>query len=217
MRVGFIGLGNMGLGMASNLLAKGANLTVHNRSQNKVDELAAKGAGRAGSIADLTTEELLEFLPDSLSQGNVTIFEGFFNDPVSISVANEVGATLYIADIGDGEVERLVYNAGSYSRSSPVAVNQPSLVSATTVGGLVWVMDSGSKILQYFSDDLSQQGSLNASYIFRTPHVMTAGSGAGDIWIGDNGTHEVVQIVNPDSVGATIAGFNFIEDIIVNR
>ena len=55
MRVGFIGLGNMGLGMASNLLAKGANLTVHNRSQNKVDELAAKGASRAGSIADLTT------------------------------------------------------------------------------------------------------------------------------------------------------------------
>ncbi|MCH7520468.1 MAG: hypothetical protein IIB42_02055 [Candidatus Marinimicrobia bacterium] len=169
------------------------------------------------SIANLTINDLLEFLPDTLSQGNATIFESFLNGPVSISVVDEVEATLYIADISDDEVERLVYNAGSYSRSSPVAVNQPSLVSATTVGGLVWVMDSNSKILQYFSDDLTQQGSLNANYIFRTPHVMTAGSGAGDIWIGDNGTHEVVQIVNPDSVGATIAGFNFIEDIIVNR
>lgn len=169
------------------------------------------------NIANLTTNDLLEFLPDSLSQGNVNIFDGVFNAPTQISSANEVGATLYIADINDGEVERLVYSAGSYSRSSPVAVNQPSLVSATTVGGLVWVMDSDSKILQYFSEDLSQQGSLTANYIFRLPHVMTAGNGAGDIWIGDNGNHEVVQIVNPDSVGATIGGFNFVEDIIVNR
>jgi 3-hydroxyisobutyrate dehydrogenase-like beta-hydroxyacid dehydrogenase len=54
MRVGFIGLGNMGLGMANNLLAKGADLTVHNRSQNKEDELVSGGAHRAGSVADLT-------------------------------------------------------------------------------------------------------------------------------------------------------------------
>ena len=54
MRVGFIGLGNMGLGMAGNLLVKGTDLTVHNRSQDKVDELAARGATRAASVADLT-------------------------------------------------------------------------------------------------------------------------------------------------------------------
>ncbi len=169
------------------------------------------------SIANLTINDLLEFLPDTLSLGNATIFASFLDGPVSISVANEVDATLYIADINSGEVERLVYNAGSYSRSFPVAIIQPSLVSATTVGGLVWVMDSNSHILQYFSEDLSLQGSLTANYIFRLPHVMTPDNVTSSIWIGDNGNSEVVQIVSPDSVGAIIGGFLRIEDIVVNR
>ncbi|MBI4306726.1 MAG: NAD(P)-dependent oxidoreductase [Chloroflexi bacterium] len=54
MRVGFIGLGNMGLGMANNLLKGGIDLTVWNRSQPKADELVARGAREAASPAELT-------------------------------------------------------------------------------------------------------------------------------------------------------------------
>jgi 3-hydroxyisobutyrate dehydrogenase-like beta-hydroxyacid dehydrogenase len=51
MRVGFIGLGLMGSGIARNLLAAGHDLLVWNRSPGKADELVAEGATVAPSIA----------------------------------------------------------------------------------------------------------------------------------------------------------------------
>ncbi len=52
MKVGFIGLGIMGSRMAANLLRRGYELTVWNRSRPKVDELARVGAHPAGSPAE---------------------------------------------------------------------------------------------------------------------------------------------------------------------
>lgn len=52
MHIGFIGLGNMGSAMAANLIAAGHDVTVYNRSREKVDALAAKGAHPAGSVAE---------------------------------------------------------------------------------------------------------------------------------------------------------------------
>ena len=43
MRVDFIGLGHMGIGMAANLLAAGHTLTVYNRTPAKAEPLIAKG------------------------------------------------------------------------------------------------------------------------------------------------------------------------------
>ncbi len=54
MRVGFIGLGNMGLPMAANLLKAGFALTVYNRTRSRAEELAALGASIADSPAELT-------------------------------------------------------------------------------------------------------------------------------------------------------------------
>ncbi len=49
MKVAFIGLGTMGAGMAKNILKAGHELTVHNRSRQKEEPLAAEGAARAQS------------------------------------------------------------------------------------------------------------------------------------------------------------------------
>jgi 3-hydroxyisobutyrate dehydrogenase len=49
MNVAFIGLGTMGRGMAMNILKAGHELTVHNRSREKEESFAAKGARRADS------------------------------------------------------------------------------------------------------------------------------------------------------------------------
>lgn len=49
MKISYIGLGKMGRPMAQNLLRKGFDLTVVNRSQAKVAEMAAQGA-HAGTI-----------------------------------------------------------------------------------------------------------------------------------------------------------------------
>lgn len=52
MKVGFIGLGHMGAGMAANLLAAGHQVTVYNRTPAKAEGLIAKGAKPAANIAD---------------------------------------------------------------------------------------------------------------------------------------------------------------------
>ena len=66
LKVGFIGLGRMGLPMSRRLLAAGFDLTVHNRSQGKVQEIAREGAHAATSTAEITraADILLTCLPD---------------------------------------------------------------------------------------------------------------------------------------------------------
>jgi 3-hydroxyisobutyrate dehydrogenase-like beta-hydroxyacid dehydrogenase len=52
MKVGFVGLGNMGAAMAANLLKAGHEVTVHNRTASKADPLVKQGARYAAQIAD---------------------------------------------------------------------------------------------------------------------------------------------------------------------
>lgn len=56
MRVGFIGLGKMGSGMARNLLRAGHQVTVYNRSREKAEALTGDGAAIAASPADACRE-----------------------------------------------------------------------------------------------------------------------------------------------------------------
>lgn len=52
MRVGFIGLGRMGAGMAANLVKAGHDVTVFNRSRAKADEVVALGAKPAATVPE---------------------------------------------------------------------------------------------------------------------------------------------------------------------
>lgn len=53
MHIGFIGLGNMGLPMATNLLEAGLEVTVYNRTRSRAEQLESRGAGIADSIEQL--------------------------------------------------------------------------------------------------------------------------------------------------------------------
>ena len=55
-RVGFIGLGNMGLPMAQNILKGGFPLTVYNRTKEKATSLLEQGAKYANSPLELAAE-----------------------------------------------------------------------------------------------------------------------------------------------------------------
>lgn len=52
MRIGLIGLGQMGTGIAANLLKAGHELTVYNRTRAKAEAFASQGAKVADHIAD---------------------------------------------------------------------------------------------------------------------------------------------------------------------
>jgi len=53
MEIGFIGLGNLGLPIAENVLQKNQRLLVYNRTASKADPLVDKGAIRCNSIKEL--------------------------------------------------------------------------------------------------------------------------------------------------------------------
>ncbi|MDT5316562.1 MAG: hypothetical protein QOE74_5582 [Mycobacterium sp.] len=73
MDIGFIGLGNMGSGMAANLLKAGHGVAAYNRSQDKVDALVAQGARRAHTVAEACGgEAVISMLADDAAVEAVT-------------------------------------------------------------------------------------------------------------------------------------------------
>lgn len=55
MKIGFIGLGQMGAAMAANLVKAGHEVTVYNRTPAKAQALVAQGAKAAADVADACT------------------------------------------------------------------------------------------------------------------------------------------------------------------
>jgi 3-hydroxyisobutyrate dehydrogenase-like beta-hydroxyacid dehydrogenase len=72
MKIGFIGLGHMGSGMAANLVKAGHEVTVYNRSPAKSQVLAAQGAKIAHSVAEACQGEVvMTMLADDAAVENV--------------------------------------------------------------------------------------------------------------------------------------------------
>ena len=78
MKVGFIGVGNMGLPMARNLLRAGHSLVVHNRTPGRVEPLAAEGVSAAGSAVEAArdAEVVVTMLSDDEALRNVIFEQG---------------------------------------------------------------------------------------------------------------------------------------------
>jgi 3-hydroxyisobutyrate dehydrogenase-like beta-hydroxyacid dehydrogenase len=73
MKVGFIGLGSMGLPMATNLLKAGHDLIVYNRTRSRAEGLAKQGGRSAGSPREAATgvEVLISMLADDAAVESV--------------------------------------------------------------------------------------------------------------------------------------------------
>ncbi len=79
-KLGFIGLGIMGLPMAESLLKAGYSVAVFNRNRQKSEELASRGAKVAGSPAEVARLSQVIFLcvggSDSVCQVTESLLEG---------------------------------------------------------------------------------------------------------------------------------------------
>jgi 3-hydroxyisobutyrate dehydrogenase-like beta-hydroxyacid dehydrogenase len=84
MKVGFIGLGDMGSGMSASLLKAGHELAVYNRTSDKTRPLVEKGARKAASVADACKGDVvITMLADDSALESVT-----FNDA---GIVNNLG------------------------------------------------------------------------------------------------------------------------------
>ncbi|MGC2492836.1 NAD(P)-dependent oxidoreductase [Candidatus Binatus sp.] len=99
-KIGFVGLGAMGLPMATNLLAAGFHLTVYNRTASKAEPLVAKGALRADRAGDVAQPGgiVVSMLADdaavkALVTGPDAIAEHLAPDGIHISMSTVSPAT----------------------------------------------------------------------------------------------------------------------------
>jgi 3-hydroxyisobutyrate dehydrogenase-like beta-hydroxyacid dehydrogenase len=78
MKVGFIGLGNMGSGMARNLIRAGHSVTVYNRTRSRAEALRPDGATVAATAADAaaTAEAAITMLSDDAALEDVIFGAG---------------------------------------------------------------------------------------------------------------------------------------------
>ena len=116
MRVGFIGLGHMGRGMAASLLKAGHDVTIYNRSPGKSAELETAGATVAASVAQacggdavftmLSNDEAVEDVTlgaggvvDSLRQGATHISSSTISIELSdrLTLAHAEAGQRYVA------------------------------------------------------------------------------------------------------------------------
>ena len=124
-KIGFIGLGIMGLPMAKNLLKASYSLIVHNRSRQPVRELVAAGAEEAFSSKEVAQkgQVIITMLPDSpdvesvawgsggliegVSEGDIYVDMSTIAPGVAIKVANTMakkGVRCLDAPVSGGDV-----------------------------------------------------------------------------------------------------------------
>jgi 2-hydroxy-3-oxopropionate reductase len=165
-KVTVIGLGIMGLPMAINLVKAGYTVTGFNRSQDKMDKLAAEGGAGAASIAEAVKDAdvVITMVPDSPDvEGVVTGKDGVFAN--AKKGALWIDASSIRPDVA-AELAKQARDAGLRPLDAPVSGGEQGAIDA-----VLSIMVGGEK-----EDFDAAQDVLNA--VGRTiVHVGPSGSG----------------------------------------
>ncbi len=137
-RVGFIGLGIMGMPMARNLMDSGYELTVHNRSPEKAEELGKEGAAVAATPKDVAenSDVVITMLPDSpqvreVLAGKDGVLEGISEGALLIDMST-------ISPVVTEELAEALQGKGASMLDAPVSGGDVGAIEGTLsimVGG----------------------------------------------------------------------------------
>ena len=141
MRVGFIGLGNMGSGMAKNLLAKGFEVTGFD-VDDKQTQLERMGLQRTASVADVakTCELVILCLPNPDVSRSV-IFEQLLIESSSVQTIIETGTLTpeIVAEFAKG-----IENKGKHFLSTPMIGGK----NHATDGTIEFLVEGSSRVFE---------------------------------------------------------------------
>jgi 2-hydroxy-3-oxopropionate reductase len=182
-RVGFVGLGLMGLPMARNILKAGYQLTVWNRTAAKAAPLVAEGAEQAGSPAEVArcSDVVVTIVTDSpdveaVAGGENGVLAGAGAGSVWIdmsTISPEVTRRL-----GAAAAER-----GVEALDAPVSGGPPGAEAGTLsimVGGKQEVFDACLPLLQTMGKTITRVGDLGAGQVTKACNqVVIAATLAG--------------------------------------
>lgn len=146
MRIGFIGLGNMGSGMAANLRKAGHDVTVYNRSPAKVDAfVGATGAHPASTVAEACDGDVVVTMLADDNAVEAVVFDGpggilaslppgaAHISASTVSVALSERLTTAHADAGHGFVAAPVFGrpeAAAAAKLFVVAAGAPAVIQS---------------------------------------------------------------------------------------
>jgi len=149
-KVGFIGLGIMGKPMAKNLVKAGYDLVVFDVVSAAVDELAAAGAAKGASSADVAAQcdVVVTMLPNSphvkeVVTGAGGVLEGAKPGTIIVDMSS-------IAPLVAQEVAAAAAEKGVEMLDAPVSGGEPKAIDGTLaimVGGKQEVFDKVEKML----------------------------------------------------------------------
>lgn len=181
-KVGFIGLGLMGLPMARNLMKVGYQLTVHNRSPEKEEVLAAEGASVARSPREVAEQSdvIITMLPDSPDVELVVA------GPSGVLEGIRPGALLIDMSTISPVVTRAL--------AARVREKGASMLDAPVSGGDVGAIQ-GTLSIMVGGDEAD----------FRRALPLFQAMGKTIVHVGENGAGQVTKAANQVVVGLTIA------------
>jgi 2-hydroxy-3-oxopropionate reductase len=182
-RVGFVGLGLMGLPMARNVLRAGYQLTVYNRTAAKADPLVAEGARRAATPAEVArqTDIVVTIVTDSPDVESVV--EG---EQGLLAGASSGMTWIDMSTISPDVTRRLGAAAdakGVEALDAPVSGGPPGAGAGTLsimVGGKLEVFDASLPLLQTMGKTIVRVGDLGAGQVTKACNqVVIAATLAG--------------------------------------
>jgi 2-hydroxy-3-oxopropionate reductase len=182
-RVGFVGLGLMGLPMARNILKAGYQLTLWNRTAAKAAPLVADGAVQAGSPAEVArrSDAVVTIVTDS---PDVEAVVGGQDGVLAGAAAGSVWIDM--STISPDVTRRLGAAAaerGVEALDAPVSGGPPGAESGTLsimVGGKQDVFDACLLLLQTMGKTITRVGDLGAGQVTKACNqVVIAATLAG--------------------------------------
>jgi 3-hydroxyisobutyrate dehydrogenase-like beta-hydroxyacid dehydrogenase len=185
MKVTFIGLGNMGSGIANCILRADFDLTVYNRTREKMEPFLANGANGGADLKDAVKDAdvvITSLMDDKSVLDNVKTFAGSMKPG-----AVHVGVTTNSPECAD-ELAKLHAQSGTSYVAGPV-VGRPNAAAAgellcllagqqTAVDKVISVCNAYSKKVVYVSERHGAANTLKLCINYTTISIIEAFSEA---------------------------------------
>jgi 2-hydroxy-3-oxopropionate reductase len=170
--VGFVGLGIMGLPMASNLLDAGYTVVGYNRSDEPVETLVDRGGEAGDSPADTAarSDVVVTCLPDSPDVLEVVLGEGEEDDPVvdGLSSGTTLVDTSTISPTATERVAADLDEMGVAMLDAPISGGEEGAVEGTLsimVGGEASTLEECRPLLDVMGATVTHCGPSGAGQV----------------------------------------------------
>jgi 3-hydroxyisobutyrate dehydrogenase-like beta-hydroxyacid dehydrogenase len=178
MTVGWIGVGRMGLALCHRLLTAGVDLTVYNRTREKVTELAEHGATVADSPAKLADRDfVVTMVSDPAAFRSVTTGPDGLFSVSGVSPQVLIDSSTVSADVSE-EVRQAAADRGSELLAAPVSGN-PKVVRSgqltVVASGPIAAFDKARPLLEMFGKGVSYVGDGDAARLVKICHNLLLG------------------------------------------